>query len=664
MSHPPLIHRNIAHLRAQRGLTLSGLAERSGIAKSTLSQLESGEGNPTVDTLWAIANALDIPFGQLVDGNAEGASLKHGGIIVRFIERSTNDPVIEAYSVELRPHCRHDSVPHSSGVQERVTVLSGAVYVGPINRPRLLHAGDSHLFDADVPHFYASKDQGTRFHVVIEYPSKLSTLSTRTAYLDWPAQAEEWEGIRGMVIRMLIEVSNGLDARMLRFRGVPNQRAEAELRDRLRDIEADNFRWPLFFAVESDEQGLYVAMIRLQWVQANLNVRPLSKSTGTNPVAYGERLAELAASPGRALSESDLRFVREAVTAPSWTISTLAAEVLLQRGQVMMPSHIKSQTNRAKAGALSSGSATFSSRINVDHYDAFELLHPAYARQVIAVAQDIQKFAAPSQTERILDVGTGPGIPLLMLQEMHPTTRFTAIEPDNVAMAYLQSNTQHQPHIEALQTDFLAFDAPDASWGVITSVGASHHFNTAYMMQKALRLLQPGGLLVVADEFLPAFSNADERHRALVAHHGAYLLHAMQWLGDGEHRSTAQEQSLYRQCRRSMIQAWMSALEGDTAQAVTVCRSLDQQLRTTKLDKRRGSDLGAFIRFFGLELQAMAAGFDYEVEQKSYPQRFVELAAFAGLTLLNHRRVFATTGADAWGGGTHVFTFRKSGGDS
>jgi hypothetical protein len=65
------------------------------------------------------------------------------------------------------------------------------------------------------------------------------------------------------------------------------------------------------------------------------------------------------------------------------------------------------------------------------------------------------------------------------------------------------------------------------------------------------------------------------------------------------------------------------------------------------------------VRFYWLELQAMVAGFDYEVERKTFARRFAGLAALAGLELVRHRRVFATVGQDDWGGGTHVFAFRK-----
>ena len=53
--------------RARANLSLTEAARRAGIAKSTLSQLESGAGNPSLETLWALCVALEIPFGRLID---------------------------------------------------------------------------------------------------------------------------------------------------------------------------------------------------------------------------------------------------------------------------------------------------------------------------------------------------------------------------------------------------------------------------------------------------------------------------------------------------------------------------------------------------------------------------------------------------------------------
>src|ERR671915_1904140 len=53
--------------RERHGISLTELARRAGIAKSTLSQLEAGTGNPSVETLWALAVVLDVPFSRLVE---------------------------------------------------------------------------------------------------------------------------------------------------------------------------------------------------------------------------------------------------------------------------------------------------------------------------------------------------------------------------------------------------------------------------------------------------------------------------------------------------------------------------------------------------------------------------------------------------------------------
>src|SRR6201999_1742649 len=53
--------------RERAGISLSELAKRAGLAKSTLSQLESGTGNPSVETLWSLGVALGVPFSALVD---------------------------------------------------------------------------------------------------------------------------------------------------------------------------------------------------------------------------------------------------------------------------------------------------------------------------------------------------------------------------------------------------------------------------------------------------------------------------------------------------------------------------------------------------------------------------------------------------------------------
>ncbi len=61
-----LVAERVRLLRQSRGISQSHLARTCGIAKSTLSQLEAGQSNPTLSTLVALAAALDVAVDDLV----------------------------------------------------------------------------------------------------------------------------------------------------------------------------------------------------------------------------------------------------------------------------------------------------------------------------------------------------------------------------------------------------------------------------------------------------------------------------------------------------------------------------------------------------------------------------------------------------------------------
>ena len=61
-----LVGRNFARLRRQKGLTQEELEARSGFSQQYLSGLERGLRNPTVITLYELAQALDVSHVELV----------------------------------------------------------------------------------------------------------------------------------------------------------------------------------------------------------------------------------------------------------------------------------------------------------------------------------------------------------------------------------------------------------------------------------------------------------------------------------------------------------------------------------------------------------------------------------------------------------------------
>src|SRR3954454_1763260 len=78
---------NLRALRDEAGISLGELARRAGIAKSTVSQLEAGTGNPSVETLWALAVALSVPFGRLVQERGDEVHVVRAGGGVRVEAR-------------------------------------------------------------------------------------------------------------------------------------------------------------------------------------------------------------------------------------------------------------------------------------------------------------------------------------------------------------------------------------------------------------------------------------------------------------------------------------------------------------------------------------------------------------------------------------------------
>jgi transcriptional regulator with XRE-family HTH domain len=185
------IARNVRRLRTQRQMSLNALAAAAGVSKSTLSQLERGNGNPSVETLWALAQVLGVPFAALFEDRApEGVTvlrLADAPILARSgrgyrISRGGGDSVtrhlvsrhgrgeLEVYLVDLDVGAQINAAPHSVGVVEHVVVMSGRLDVGAEGESALLEPGDRISFPADVQHHYRALDGPARVIALLDYP--------------------------------------------------------------------------------------------------------------------------------------------------------------------------------------------------------------------------------------------------------------------------------------------------------------------------------------------------------------------------------------------------------------------------------------------------------------------------------------------------------------
>ena len=157
---------NVRAVRMQADMTLAELATAARLGKSTLAQLESGKGNPSVETLWAIAAALQVPFARIVEEVRPSLrvvraseippmhSAEAPGWAGRLLTASHGRGTFDLYALDLDKGAVRHADPHHPGVLEHLVVVVGRLRAGPQAEPVLLEEGDLLTFSADVPHVY------------------------------------------------------------------------------------------------------------------------------------------------------------------------------------------------------------------------------------------------------------------------------------------------------------------------------------------------------------------------------------------------------------------------------------------------------------------------------------------------------------------------------
>ncbi|GAA4068411.1 helix-turn-helix domain-containing protein [Nonomuraea soli] len=166
--------------RQQRGMSQAELARRTGLSKATLSQLEAGTANPTIDTLDSIAVALAIPLTDLLtrDGSPGTVHLRatpaaRDEPTRELLRRISGGHSLELWRLRLPADTAVEGVPHAPGTVEHLLVASGALRAGPAEDLRELAAGDMLAFAGDAPHAYRTGALAADVTVVIASPANL-----------------------------------------------------------------------------------------------------------------------------------------------------------------------------------------------------------------------------------------------------------------------------------------------------------------------------------------------------------------------------------------------------------------------------------------------------------------------------------------------------------
>jgi transcriptional regulator with XRE-family HTH domain len=175
---------NIRSRRTQLGLTLETLAERTGVSRAMLSEIERGSKNPTIKVVCQIAEGLGCTVSQLLGEEVRTPETlqivrqsdrqllldPHSGV-----ERYLLSPTFHRRGIELLwyviPPGQSTGTfpPHRAGVEEHITVVQGCLHCRLGTWEVTLEAGDSLSFPANLAHnFHNDGSESCQYFLVID----------------------------------------------------------------------------------------------------------------------------------------------------------------------------------------------------------------------------------------------------------------------------------------------------------------------------------------------------------------------------------------------------------------------------------------------------------------------------------------------------------------
>lgn len=173
------ISRSLRREREAAGLSVSELARRAGVSKATVSQLESGATGPSVETLWALADALGQPFATFVEERASAPALIRAGAysgvpsaaapyVATLVSACPPGARRDLYILQAEPGQPRRSSPHQAGTTEHVVLIAGRALVGPADAAEELRPGDYLAYPGDAAHVFEALEPGTSAVLISE----------------------------------------------------------------------------------------------------------------------------------------------------------------------------------------------------------------------------------------------------------------------------------------------------------------------------------------------------------------------------------------------------------------------------------------------------------------------------------------------------------------
>lgn len=364
----------IKFYREKRGYNLSSLAEKAGIAKSTLHKIEENKTNPTINTLWAIATILEIPFGELL---AKESEIKEDEMSVVLIEK--NDE-IEVYKMTLINQVSYISQPHFNGITEQVQVLKGSILIGELENPKIINARDTLVFKADVPHIYKAMEDEVVLIVTIFYPKSYERYFYEDRFVK--------QFNKRFLESIQKELTNGLDS----------------VRIIAKEIDFDFHKMQNSIQVIHNSHAIYIVNISKNYLH---EIR-------------------------KYITDRNMNILENLDKNEKFTYKLLRNEFSIIKQEPI--NYIDSKDFKLSLQKIANKS-DFERRINVDLYSYFEYFHPGYTFQALLISAFMKQF--PKQAILDIGSGPGNHLNLIN-EFTDKKFIFDCIEPSSKSLLYLK----------------------------------------------------------------------------------------------------------------------------------------------------------------------------------------------------------------------------------
>jgi transcriptional regulator with XRE-family HTH domain len=166
------IGERVRGLRTEQSLTVQQLADRSGISRRLLTQIELGQANPSLVSVTRIARALGTEFTDLLEGAATTDPItahapnshvlvwsSEAGSTAHLLESTTRGRSADLWRWRLQPGDRYRGHADPARSQELFHVLTGTLTLTTDEHEATVPAGGSARLDSDRPYAYRNEGE-------------------------------------------------------------------------------------------------------------------------------------------------------------------------------------------------------------------------------------------------------------------------------------------------------------------------------------------------------------------------------------------------------------------------------------------------------------------------------------------------------------------------